>query len=201
TDATVARASCAVLPESAYDKPVLHISNTGVRAGRTPPMKPADHVSIAKTTVRIEADGTIKGTTRQTGTGVFATWARGTASQIQAQGREKYAEAVLRSLITPGTGIFEPADPFDFSEPYSIQGEFSPVEKLQTPLRGIRNIPVGMRTQARPSGWLLGQRVVGRKTDFFCYAGKQVEEIALTFAAGLPLPKAIKGSSIDNGIF
>jgi len=201
TDPTVARASFAVLSESAYDKPVLHISNTGVRAGRTPPMKPADHVSIAKTTVRIEADGTIKGTTRQTGTGVFATWARGTASQIQAQGREKYAEAVLRSLITPGTGIFEPADPFDFSEPYSLQGEFSPVEKLQTPLRGIRNIPVGMGTQARPGGWLLGQRVVGRKTDFFCYAGKQVEEIALTFAAGLPLPKAIKGSSIDNGIF
>jgi hypothetical protein len=47
----------------------------------------------------------------------------------------------------------------------------------------------------------LGQRVVARKTDFFCYAGKQVEEIALTFAAGLPLPKAIRGSSIDNGIF
>jgi transglutaminase-like putative cysteine protease len=201
TDPTIARASFAVLSESAYDKPVLHISNAGARAARTPPMKPADHVTIAKTTARIGADGTVKGTTRQTATGVFATWARGTASQIQTQGREKYAEAILRSLSTPGTGIFESADPFDFSEPYSIQGEFSLVEKLQTPLRGIRNIPVGMRTQARPSGWLLGQRVVARKTDFFCYAGKQVEEIALTFAAGLPLPKAIRGSSIDNGIF
>jgi hypothetical protein len=201
TDPTIARASFAVLSESAYDKPVLHLSNAGVRAARTPPMKPADHVSISKTTARIEADGTIKGTTRQSGTGVFASWARGTASQIQAQGREKYAEAVLRSLSTPGTGIFVSADPFDFSEPYSIQGEFTLVEKLQMPLRGIRNMPIGMRTQARPSGWLLGQRVVARKTDFFCYAGKQVEEIALTFAAGLPLPKAIRGSNIENEIF
>jgi transglutaminase-like putative cysteine protease len=201
TDPTIARASFAVLSESAYDKPVLHISNAGVRAGRTPAMKPADHVTIARTTARIGTDGTVKGTTRQTATGVFANWARGTASQIQTQGREKFAEAVLRNLSTPGTGIFESADPFDFSEPYVIQGEFSLVEKVQTPLRGIRNIPVGMPSQGRPSVWLLGQRVVARKSDFFCYAGKQIEEIALTFAAGLPLPQAIRGSTIDNRIF
>ena len=201
TDPTVARASFAVLSESAYDKPVLHISNTGVRAARTPPMKSADHVTIAKTTARIGTDGTVKGATRQTATGVFATRARGTASQIQTQGREKFAESLLRTLSTPGTGIFEPTDPFDFSEPYSIQGEFSLVEKLQTPLRGIRNIPFGMPIQARPSLGLLGQRVVARKTDFFCYAGKQVEEIAVTFAAGLPLPQAIRGSTVDNRIF
>jgi transglutaminase-like putative cysteine protease len=201
TDPTIAYASFAVLSESSYDKPVLHISNAGVRAARTPPMKPADHVTIAKTTARIGADGTVKGTTRQTATGIFATRARGTASQSQTQGREKFAEAVLRNLGTPGTGIFEPVDPFDFSEPFSIQGEFSLVEKLQTPLRGIRNIPFGMPIQARPSVGLLGQRVVARKADFFCYAGKQVEEIALTFAAGLPLPRAIRGDIIDNGIF
>ena len=201
TDPTIAHASFAVLSESSYDKPVLHVSNAGVRAARTPPMKPTDHVSIAKTTARIEADGTIKGTTRQTGTGVFATRARGTASQIQTQGREKFAEAVLRSLSTPGTGMFAPVDPFDLSEPYSIQGEFSLVEKLQTPLSGIRNIPFGMPIQARPSLFLLNQRVVARKTDFVCLAGKQVEEIALTFANGLPLPKAMRGTSIDNAIF
>ena len=34
-----------------------------------------------------------------------------------------------------------------------------------------------------------------------CYAGKQVEEIELTFADGLPLPNAIKGSAIDTKYF
>jgi hypothetical protein len=201
TDPTAAHASFAILPESSYDKPVLHISNAGGRSARTPPMKPADHVTIAKTTARVGTDGTLKGTTRQTATGVFAAMARGSAGQIQSHGREKFAETVLRNLGTPGTGVFAPAVPFDYSEPYSIQGEFSLSEKLQMPLNGIRNIPFGMPVQSRPGDRLLGQRVVGRKTDFACYAGKQVEEIALTFAPGLPLPRAIRATTIDNRVF
>jgi hypothetical protein len=201
TDPTAAYASFGILPESSWDKPVLHISGAGGRLARTPPIKPADHISITKTTARIGADGTIKGTTRQTATGTFATAARATAAQLQTQGREKFAEAVLRNLGTPGTGAFEPTAPFDFSEPYSVQGDFSLNERLQMPLNGIRNIPVGMPIQRRPGVGMLGQRVVARKSDFVCYAGKQVEEIALTFAAGLPLPRAIKGSTIDNKAF
>jgi hypothetical protein len=201
TDPTAAQASFAVLPESSYDKPVLHISRAGGRLARTSPMRPADHVTIAKTTAKVAADGTVTGTTRQTATGVFATMARGAAAQIQSQGREKYAEAVLRNLGTPGTGVFEPSSPSDFSEPYSVQGEFSLNEKLQVPLKGIRNVPVGMPIQSRPGVRLLGERVVARKADFICHAGKQVEEIALTFGPGLPLPRAIKGSAIDNRLF
>src|SRR5262249_7217870 len=150
TDPTAAHDSFGILPAGSYDKPVLHISGAGGRLARTPPMNPADHVSIAKTTARIAADGTIKGTTRQTATGIFATAARATATQIQTQGREKFAEAVLRNLGTPGTGAFEPTAPFDWSEPYSVQGDFSLNEKLQMPLSGIRNIPAGMPIQRRP---------------------------------------------------
>jgi len=201
TDPTASFASFAVLPESSYDKPVLHISSTGGRLARTPSMKAEDHVTIAKTTASIGADGVIKGTTRQTATGIFATSARGVATQIQTQGREKYAETVLRALGAPGTGVFEPAAPFDFSEPYVVQGDFSLSEKLQIPLNGARNIPFGMPIHRRPSLGLLGQRVAGRKTDFFCYAGRQIEDIELTFADGLPLPRAIRGSSIDTRFF
>ncbi len=201
TDPTASYAGFAILPESSYDKPVLHISSAGGRPARTPPMRPDDHITMAKTTASIGADGVVTGTTRQTATGVFATSARGRATQIQTQGREKFAETMLRSLGRPGTGVFEPATPSDLSEPYSVQGEFSLNEKLQIPLSGARDIPIGMPIHGRPGVGLLGQRVAGRQADFSCYAGKQVEEIELTFADRLPLPKAISGSAIDNTYF
>jgi transglutaminase-like putative cysteine protease len=201
TDPTASFASFGTLPESSYDKPVLHISSAGGRSARTPAMKAEDHVTIAKTTALIGADGTIKGTTRQTATGIFASSARGTAMQIQTQGREKAAETVLRNLGHAGTGLFEPAAPFDFTEPYVVQGEFTLNTKLEVPLKGARQIPFGMPIHRRPSVGLLGQRVPGRRADFTCFAGKQVEEIDLTFADGLPLPRAIKGGMIDNKYF
>jgi hypothetical protein len=201
TDPTASHAAFAVLPESSYDKPVLHISSAGGRPARTPPMRPEDHVTIARTTASVAADGVVKGTTRQTATGIFAASARGRATQIQTQGREKFAEMMLRSLGRPGTGLFEPATPSDLSEPYSLQGEFNLNEKLRVPLNGPRDIPFGMPIHARPGVGLLGQRVPGRETDFICYAGKQVEEIELTFAESLPLPKSIREAPIDNRYF
>jgi len=96
---------------------------------------------------------------------------------------------------------FEPAAPFDFAEPYNLRGEFTLNAKLEVPLNGSRQIPFGMPTHRRPSVGLLGQRVPGRRADFMCFAGKQVEEIDLTFADGLPLPGAINGTTVDNKYF
>jgi len=201
TDPTASYASFGTLPEGSYDKPVLHISKAGGRAARTPPAKSDDHVTIAKTTASIGADGAVKGTTRQTATGIFATSARATAMQMQTLGREKYAETVLRNNGEPGAGLFAAAAPFDFAEPYVIQGEFSLNKKLEIPLNGSRQIPIGMPIHRRPGVGLLGQRIAGRTTDFVCFPGKQVEEIELTFAEGLPMPRAIRGRNVDNKYF
>jgi transglutaminase-like putative cysteine protease len=201
TDPTASHAAFGILPDGSYYKPVLHISSAGGRAARTPPMLPDDHVTVARTIASVGADGVIKGTTRQTATGIFATSARGRATMMQNQGREKFAELVLRGLGSPGTGVFEPATPSDLSEPYSLQGEFSLNEKLQLPLSGAREIPIGMPIHARPGAGLLSQRLADRQTDFICYAGKQVEEIELTFAQGLPLPKPIRETAVDNKYF
>ena len=46
--------------------------------------------------------------------------------------------------------MFEPAVPSDFTEPYSVQGDFSLNEKLQMPLSGARDIPIGMPIHSRP---------------------------------------------------
>jgi transglutaminase-like putative cysteine protease len=201
TDPTASQSAFGILPSSSYDKPVLHISNSGGRLARTPPMRPEDHVTTAVTTASVGSDGVIKGTTRQTATGIFAASARSRATAIETQGREKSAESLLRSLGRPGTGVFEPAVPSDLSEPYSIQGDFSLKEKLQVPLSGARDIPLGMPIHGRPGARLLGERVAGRAEDFACYAGKEVEEVALTFAEGLPLPRVINEIAIDTKYF
>ena len=164
-------------------------------------MAPGDHVSISRTTASIGAGGEVKGTTRQTSTGVFAASARAIAARMQNQGHETFADTVLRNLGSPGTGIFAAAAPFNHSEPYEVSGEFSLDQKLQMPLIGARTIPVGMPILWRPSLGLLGSRIHGRKTEFICFAGTQVEEIELKFAPGLPMPRAIPATSVENKYF
>ncbi len=198
TDPTSSNASFGILPDSSYDKPVLHISPAGGRPARTPPMKSGDHVATVKTVATIGTDGVVKGTTRVAATGWLASRARTAGIQIETQGRGKAAESLLRALGHPGTGAFEPVTPFDYSEPFVVQGSFSLNDKVKTPLEGWRNIPFGMAVLGRPGDRLLGSRLAGRKMDFACYAGKQVEEIELTFAKGLPLPKPTKSFSVDN---
>jgi hypothetical protein len=50
----------------------------------------------------------------------------------------------------------------------------------------------------RPGYWPFGERLANRKTDFICYAARQVEEIDVEFADGLPLPKKLEDVVIDN---
>jgi hypothetical protein len=83
----------------------------------------------------------------------------------------------------------------------TVQGSFVLNDKLQMPLGGVRDIPIGMPIHKRPGLWPLGQRVANRTTDFVCFAAKQVEEIEITFAEGLPLPRKLDGSMIANKHF
>lgn len=189
-DPTASIASFGILSESAYDKPVLLLSDAGGRLARTPVMKVEEHVTVAKTSAFIEADGTVKGETQQVATGVFASDSRALARDIQRVGRAKIAASLLSALKHPGTGSFEPAIPSDFSEPYSLHGKFALSEKFDLPLSGLRDIPIGIPVHSAPAMWFFGPRFEGRKSAFSCYAGKQSEEIDVTFADGLALPEA-----------
>lgn len=187
-DPTAATGGFGVLSPDGYDKPVLHLSEAGGRLAKTPAMKPEEHISTAKTFAFVGMDGAVHGETRQIATGIFASSSRSAALDMQKQGRSRYAEIVLRSLKHPGTGAFDPAIPSDFAEPYAIHGTFKLSDKLETPLTGSHDIPVGIPLHAQPIGWFFGPRVAGRKTDFICYAGKEVQDVEITFADGLPLP-------------
>jgi len=198
TDPTASSSAFGVLPIGSYDKPVLHISESGGRLARTPPMKPEDHTTTSRTVVTIGADGQITGETRQISTGVFASSARQIAIRIETEGRERYVETLLRALGHPGTGTFDAALPSDFSEPYTLHSTFVLNTRLSVPLSGSRELPFGMPIHKRPGLWPLGQRVAKRQTDFVCFAAREVEEIEITFADGLVLPNRLEGITIDN---
>jgi transglutaminase-like putative cysteine protease len=198
TDPTASSSAFGVLPAASYDKPVLHISETGGELARTPPMKPEDHTATSRTVLTVGTDGQIRGETRQISTGVFASGARQIAIRIETEGRERYVETLLRALGRPGTGTFDAALPSDFSEPYTVRGAFVLNNKLPMPLSGSRELPLGMPIHKRPGVWPLGQRVAKRQTDFVCFAAREAEEIEISFADGLALPNRIEGTTIDN---
>ena len=192
-DPTLSNGSFGVLSEGTYDKPVILASATSSRLGRTPVLKPDAHTTINRSRIRIAADGTVSGTTEQIATGFWASGIRAFAINLQNIGRDKAAENILTNQRTPGKGTIEQAGPYDNSEPVVMRGSFTLTEKLALPLQGLRRMPFGMPIQSRPSGFLLGQRRSDRTHPFVCYAGRQVDEIDIEFAEGLPLPRRISG--------
>jgi tetratricopeptide (TPR) repeat protein len=196
-DPTVSTAAFGVLGQGDYDKPVLRMSANGVRLDHTPPMRPQDHVSKNETRITVAADGTMTGETKETGTGVFGAGLRGTIANIQHNGADKSAETQLKTHGWKGTGRFVLPRALDLADPFALTGEF----KLATAAGREVAFPVGLMTRVRPGNYLLGPRFEGRKHPFVCLAGRQIEEIELTFAAGLTLPSVPQGRTIENSRF
>jgi hypothetical protein len=198
-DPTSTYSSFGVLGPQTYDKPVLHASARGFRVAHTPAMKADDHTTISRTTVHIAADGTIAGETIQTASGFLAAMARQLYANIQNTGPERAAENTLNALKTPGKGRYSAATPSDLNEPYSVTASFTLRDKIELPLKGVRRIPSGLPTLARPGSFLLGTRKSDRMEPFPCFAGRQKEEIDIFFADGLPLPRRINPQVIETG--
>lgn len=198
TDPSATAAAFGVLSAQTYDKPVLLVSARGARLSRTPPMRPGDHTTRARTRVTIAADGTISGTTETTATGVFAVSARNAMLAAQQQGSDRAAETTLARLGTPGTGRFEAAAISELKDPYVVRSSFTLKERLAVPLRGNRRTPFGLPVHARPGTALMGPRRSERTEPFVCLAGRQIEEIDIEFAPELALPRRQPPRSVEG---
>jgi hypothetical protein len=184
-----------------YDKPALHLSASGVRLARTPTMRPQDHTLISQTRVAIAANGVVSGETRQSATGVFAVFARTAVAAIQANGPETMAERQLQLLGTPGKGRYEIDSPRNFAEPYVVKGRFTLSDRFAAPPAGRKVIPIGVPILNRPGEFLLGARQQGRKQPFTCLAGRQIEEVEVTFPEDKPIHLTVQGHKIVNKLF
>jgi hypothetical protein len=199
-DPTAAFASFGVLSET-YDKPAVHLSADQVRLARTPVMRPQDHTLFTHTKVTIAPNGTMSGETRQSATGVFAAVARAVSAAVQNTGPETTAERQLQAFGTPGQGRYEIDSPRNLAEPYVLKGRFTLNERFAAPPAGRKAIPIGMPILGRPSDLLLGARYPGRKLPFGCLAGRQVEEIEVTFADDKPIKMNVPGRKITTRLF
>lgn len=196
-DPTVGGAAFGVLAQGDYDKPVLRMSADDVRLDRTPAMRPQDHVSRNETRIMVAADGTMTGETKETGTGVFGVGLRNTTATIQHNGVESSAAAQLKAHGWKGTGRFNLPPAVQPAESFSITGAF----KLAPAAGREVVVPVGLMTRVRPGRYLTGARLEGRSHPFMCLAGRQIEDIELTFAPGLALPTVPPGRRIESSHF
>src|SRR5262249_32663779 len=152
---------------------------------------------------QVAADGTVTGETAESGTGIFSIGLRGTMATIQHDGAEKSAEDYLRIFGTPGKGRFEIGSPSDPAEPFTVKSEFKLDSKMNVAPGAEQSLPFGLSTRVRPGGFLFGRRFAGRKLPFTCFAGRQVEEIDVTFADGVAFPVALptKGRKLEERLF
>jgi hypothetical protein len=171
-----------------------------VYLARTPAMKPEDHVSTRRTKITISADGFVSGESVQSGTGIFAAGVRSMAVSIQRGGIDRAVEQRLRDTDAPGRGRFELGSLTELGETYSLTAKFGLNSRVRVAPSTSLPIPAGLGLN-RPGEFLLGRRYQNRTVPFVCLAGRQVEEVEIAFANGLPLPAPIADGKIENATF
>ncbi len=188
-DPTASLAAFGVLAAETYDKPVLHVSDDGVRRSRTPAMIPDEHVSSRHTRLAITADGSVSGESLQRARGIFATGARAAVQSLQWNGLDKAVATTLRGAGMPGSGRLEIGTPDGPEDVHELRASFAYDERLAIKPGESVAVPAGFGILVRPGALLLASRVPGRQLPFVCFAGRQIEEGVATFADGLPLPQ------------
>jgi len=199
-DPTAGHVGFGVLAPGDYDKPVIRIGANGSRLDRTPPMRMQDHTAVTRTTINVAADRSMSGQTTELGTGIFAATLRASAARFQQNGLQRSAEAVLHTNGLAGKAHFDLRMPAETTASFELKSTFQLATRLSTEADAAPLIPVGLSTM-RPGGFFFGTRYAGRKFPFMCYAGRQIQEIEINFAEGLPLPDPLKPTRIDTKVF
>jgi Domain of Unknown Function with PDB structure (DUF3857)/Transglutaminase-like superfamily len=201
-DPTVSLAAFGVLAAETYDKPVVRVATSGATLARTPAMKPEDHTSHARTVINVGADGTVTGETEESNTGISGIALRFAGANAQNLGSEVALQRQLQAFNTPGTGRADLGNSAEKADPVTIKTWFTLNERFKAPAAGERAaIPFGLPQTVRPGNFLLGTRLNGRKSAFICFAGRQTEDINVTFDPALPMPVALTARAIDNPAF
>jgi Domain of Unknown Function with PDB structure (DUF3857)/Transglutaminase-like superfamily len=201
-DPTANLSAFGVMSFETYDKPVVRVSAEGTRLAQTPPMKADDHTIYSKTSINVAADGAVTGQTEESNTGAFASILRSDGEYVQRLGGAVATRRRLQAGSTPGAGQFDLGNFNETKDPVVIKGSFALDEKFKFPVPdGNTVIPDGMLFNPSSGSFLLGPRSNGRNSAFICYAGRQTEDIELTFAPPFPLPVPPRPVAVDNPAF
>jgi transglutaminase-like putative cysteine protease len=201
-DPTANYAAFGVLALQAYDKPVVRVAAGGARLARTPAMKPEEHTVSARTVIDVAADGTVSGRTEETGTGALGAVLRAGIAEAQRLGNETAARRRLQAYFTPGSGHFELGDITETTDPVVVRSTFTLDDRFKPPgLNARATLSHGLPLAAWPGNFLLGTRLNGRQAPFVCYAGRETEDLEITFDPAWPVPVRFLPVNIDNPAF
>jgi hypothetical protein len=201
-------AAFGVLNSREYEKPVVHFSAKGSRIDRIPVPRSTDHIRTNHTKITVAPDGTVTGETTGTSTGYEATDARKLALALPPLGSRKEAAELLRKKETLGEGRFETESPGNLSDPFIIRSQFRLAKRLDTRPSATWTIPDGLvlkdssiQKEDSLTEEYFYERYENRRFPFLCYAGSWKQEIDISFAEKVPLPKPIKGLDIKTSLF
>jgi hypothetical protein len=183
-DSTVHYASFGTLPWGHYGKPVLHAVPGKSRTARIPAEKAEDNSAETYTIVKVEADGRLRGTTREITRGAMAVDLRGYATDLNMT----KAAGQLRHFGSPGSGKWTKTALDAKTAEAMLAAEFELKDEVDLPAGEALHPPAGLRFMVRPGNVLLGVHDTPRKHPFPCHAGRQLEVIEVRPPDGvLPL--------------
>lgn len=184
-DTTLARVPFGALHFSEYGKPVLVMSPTAPRVDRIPPLAPGAARFDVETEARLDADGTISGTTRMVATGPFVFDLRSFAASIG--NGEAAARQRLRMLGYDGTGSYQAHDVAGFGDRFTLDGRFRLAQRPDRLTGTSFRLPPGLTTTPRPGMFLLGSLPDADPAETApipCWSGEVSERLSLHLPPG-----------------
>jgi len=201
-DASVPVAPFGTLPTQEYGKPAIRISAQTAVLTTTPLLKPATASMHTTTVQKLEASGTMSGTTTTTATGPYAITLRMIGFAVQAVGAEKAAAMQLASRgFKDGTGKLSEDPPTVLSPSYTIRGDFA-VKGWQSLLGGEATImPGGLRVLVLTGDGIMGPVYGSADTNAEptpCYSATADEDVTLEVPQGYSVREVPKDTKITT---
>jgi tetratricopeptide (TPR) repeat protein/transglutaminase-like putative cysteine protease len=199
-DSSVQTGTFGVLPLAEYGKPAVRASLKSAGVVTIPMPKPGV-ATIHQTTVqKIDADGTLSGTTTTTATGPYAMELRMIGLIVQSVGAEKAGQLQMAARgFKDGTGKLI-GDPLTTgSDTYKIRGEFT-AKGWKSVLDGDGTImPGGLRVMAQTGDTIMGPFYSDADSEgeaTICTVAKADEDVSLEVPAGYSFRAVPKDASI-----
>ena len=198
-DTTAGVAPFGTLPFLEYGKPAVMVGGDGPAEIRLGLIAADANTITTRTDARLEADGSISGTTKTVATGPASIMLRLAARWAQANGNEGAARRQLDALGQPGTGIFQFGPPDDIDESYTMSGRFT-LDARPEYLEGDSFAPpLGLPALPRPGDFLLGplrRTTLPASEPTPCFSGRDAEQIALEIPQGFEVQRLPKDRRI-----
>ena len=143
-DSTSKYSTFGTLPLEDHDKPVILTALNEI--GHTPQMRKEDYEIDSDIKMRINLDGSINGTSRNSFKGSVAASYRSSRVSHAEEDSQTTINRILRTSGQTGTGFLTSSDPLDTDKPFSVDAKFKldPVSNFPGP--AAMRIPMGVST-------------------------------------------------------